>query len=662
MPFDLIKIKPGLNVELTPTANAGGWSGSNLVRFFGGMLQKLGGWSVIAGIPPVVGTARGLFGWSDQVGTPHMAIGTDQRLYVMTGGALADITPIVHTTNTTPALTTTAGSASVVVTDNGYQPNAGDWITFTTPVSQGGIVITGSYQVQSLIGPFGYAINAASPATMSAIGGGTVPSFSSTLASAIVTVTLPNHGLTVGGSFAIGISTTLGTLTLYGSYTITAIVDTNTFQINAAALGSTATATMNSGNMQIQYLVGSGSAVKLSTTGYGMNDWGGGDYGEATGTTGFTIPPRLWSLDHFGQDLIASPDQGGIYYWAPGSGQAIVLSGTAPTINTIVLCVAQAAIVVALGSSVSSTWYPTLIRWCDSADFTDWTATVTNQAGSYQLPSGSMVTAALSTGLGVLIWTDVGLWTMTYQGLPYVFGFNQIGVNCEAISIKSVAAIGNMVIWPSSRSFFVYSGGSVNPIECPIWDIFYDNLDYTQSALVFAAINTLFNEVSWVFPVVGGGTNYIKFNYLEQVWDYGVIDRTAWVDHSPFGNPIGASSAGYLYQHEVSNDADGAPLVCYAQSGYFEMREGTDVQYVNCVIPDFITEAGSQVQITILATDYPGENPRTYGPFTVTSSTTRINCSLRGRQIAFRIGSSDLGSFWRVGAVRYNPIPAGTRP
>jgi hypothetical protein len=323
----------------------------------------------------------------------------------------------------------------------------------------------------------------------------------------------------------------------------------------------------------------------------------------------------------------------------------------------------EVQMIVAAGTDVAGTHYPTLIRWCDSGDFTAWVANSTNQAGSFQLPTGSYITAAIATGLGALIWTDVDLYSMTYQGLPFVFSFHPIGRNCEALSKKAPAVIGNLVVWPSARGFFRYDGGGVVPMECPVWDFFYNNLDLTQAALVCSGTNTLFNEVIWFFPKLDGGIGYVKWNYLEAgSWDYGTMDRTAWIDHTAFGNPIGADSAGLLQEHEVSPDADGLPMTSYAETGYFDIGDGTEMTTVRVLIPDFTLTPGSTAQLTVLATDYPGQSPRSYGPFQIISTTRQVNLSLRARQIAFRIGSNSAGSFWRLGAMRYSWSPAGRRP
>lgn len=666
MAFKKIAIRPGVTVELTPTLNEAGYSASQLIRFFAGQLQKIGGWTKVA-TTQLAGICRALFSWADLVGTYHMAIGTEQRLYVMTGGALFDITPIIASTNATPAITTLAGSNIVTINDPSYSPTIGDWIDLTTAVGIAGanvLVPAGFYQIINTAGgSYSFAI----PATATASSGpGVVTTYTTTSGSPIVTVVLPSHGLSVGSAYLAAPSTTVGGLVINGPYSATAILNGNTFQISAGSpASSSATVAMNSGNMQILYLLPTGQQISTALGGFGAGDFGGGDWGgsNAGDDTPLVVALRTWSLDHFGQDLIASPDLGKIYYWQPPIvTPAIVLSVTAPIINKVVFAMPQVQIIIAAGSSFSTVYSPTLVRWCDSGDFTDWDATVTNQAGSYQMPSGSYITAGLATGLGALIWTDIDLWSMTYQGLPYVFGFNQIGTNCGALSKRSPAVIGQQVVWPSQHGFFRYGGGSIAPMECPVWDWFYDNIDMQQAEQCTSALNVLFNEVSWFFRSTAPDTRYVKWNYLENLWDYGILDRTAWVDHTPYIDPVGTDSLGNIFVHENSNDADGSPLLCYGQTGYYDLDDGEAIQLVKAVLPDFLLSPGATVEMTILATDNPGDAPRSYGPFAITPTTRRFNVSLRGRQIAFRFASNDLGSTWRTGATRVAVKQAGTRP
>jgi hypothetical protein len=667
VPFKKIAIRPGVSVELTPTLNEGGYSESQLIRFFAGQLQKIGGWTKIAGVT-IAGICRALFAWADLVGTYHLAIGSEQRLYVLTGGALSDITPVVATSNIPPAVQTIAGSTTITITDSSYTPAIGDWIYLGTAIGIAGASVSvpvGFYQVIALPSATSYSL-ATTTTALASSGPGVVAKYTTVLGSPIVTVVLPNHGLIVGAAYNATPSTTVGGLIINGTYSATTVLDTNTFQITAGGSAITsATASVNSGNMQISYLLPSGQDTSMALGGFGAGDFGGGDFGgsDAGSTSPLVVPLRTWSLDHFGQDLIASPDLGKIYYWAPPAiAPAIVLSATAPIINRVVFAMPQIQIIVAAGSSFGSSYNPTLLRWSDSGDFTDWDAAVTNQAGSFQLPSGSYITAGLATGLGALIWTDIDLWSMTYQGLPYVFGFNQVGTNCGALSKRSPAVIGQQVIWPSLRGFFRYAGGAITPVECPVWDWFYNNIDIQQAEQVTCALNVLYNEVAWYFRTTVPDTRYVKWNFLENLWDFGILDRTAWVDHTPYSAPVGSDSLGGLFVHENSHDADGSPIVCYGQTGYYDLQDGNEMQNVKAVIPDFLLSANATLMMTILATDNPGDPPRSYGPYAITATTRRFNVSLRGRQIAFRFASSDLGSTWRTGATRVSVAPAGSRP
>lgn len=672
MPMQKLILRPGVDVQRSRTLNEGGISTSNLIRFFEGLPQKLGGWQQLSGVSPFIGTCRGLFAWADLDGNAYVAVGTEQRLQLVAQGTLNDITPYRRTTNNAPNFATTASSATVNITDASNGASVGDWVEIGTQVSIGGIVLLGFYQVAALINTNEYSITAAQQASSTA-SGGAVPVFATTNGQATVEVTLNNHNLSVGSLFPVNVSTAVGGLTIAGAYAVASVIDANHFTITASTSAtSTASASENGGNAQINYLLPTGSAIDLYPAGYGEGQYGAGPYGEGSGTSGFT-PLRQWSLDHFGQDLIANPSGGGLYYWQPPNiAPAQVLSASAPTACLAMCVMSQAQIILACGAESSGTLYPTLVRWCDEGDFTDWTPTVSNQAGSFQIPSGSKIVACLAIGLGALIWTDVDVWAVTYQGLPFVFDFNRLAAAAEAISLRSVAVgPGELVVWPSYRTFFVYDGASATPLPCPVWDFFYENMDFTQPEQLFAALNTLFNEITWHFPVspsspiynASAPMAYIKWNYLEKVWDYGQssqYQRTAWVDHSPYGNPIGADPIGLLQMHEVGYDANGVPMQWSWGTGFFDLDEGGDFGFVDFMVPDFLGSY-SQINATIFATDAPNESYRTYGPFTLTPSTRYMNFRARGRQLAVQFSGADLGSFNRLGAVRYRVAPAGRR-
>lgn len=660
-----LTLRPGVDTQKSPTLNEAGISDSQLIRFPFGLPEKQGGWLILPNLPPLVGTCRGLFGWADYNGVPYLAIGTEQRLQVMSGGRIGDITPLRATTNPAVSFATTSGSSSVTIADTNNDVTVGDWIKLTVPVAVGGIVVQSNYyRVTAVVDGDHYTVNVGVPATATVTAGGSVATFSVTLGSSTVTVSLANHNLRVGNVYTVNASTAVGGVTMSGVYNVSAVIDANNFQVVA---GQVATATVsnvaeNGGNTQIEYLLASGYAAPTALTGWGVGDFGMGDWG--TGSSGaIKAPARQWSLFNFGQDLIASPTGGAIYYWAPPNTNtpATVVDPSAPTENLVVFGMGQANIIIAAGSSVSGSLYPTLIRWCDQSDFTDWIATVSNAAGSYQIPTGSMVMAGLAIGLGALIWTNVDVWSMNFIGQPFIFSFNRVGVSCEPLGMQCVAVMpGNIIAWPGPRGFFRFDGGSVYSLPCSVWDAFYKQIDPTLQALTFSATNALFSEVSWYFIRLDGQIGYVRWNYMNNVWDKGILDRTAWTDISPVGNPIGASSAGKLYQHEIGNDADTQALNWSFTTGYFDIQAGEDFSFVDFIIPDFVGNY-SAVQLVLFAQDAPNLPVRTYGPFVISPGTEYLNVRVRGRQLAMQFSGSDLGSEVRLGAVRYRFAPAGRR-
>ncbi len=666
MPKQKLKLMPGVDLQSTPTLNQTMWAVSQLIRFYKGLLQKIGGWSHFSSTP-VIGTCRALLGWADLSGIPYVATGTEQRLQVLIGGSTIDITPIQQTTNPAVSFSTTSTSATVSITDS-YAPSAGDWINLITPVSVGGIVLSGFYQVA--VGGTTYTIVAAAAATSTVSNGGAVPVFATTAYSPTVTVTLANHGLTAStSSFNVPLSVSVGGVTLLGTYVVASVVDSSHFTITArTTAASTASASLNSGNAQIQYLLPSGNAVNEALVGYGIGNYGAGYYGEPNSSSSVSLM-RIWSLDHFGQDLVASPSGGQIYYWSPltPTAPAVVVSNTAPTENNWIFVVPAVQILMALGTKDQyGNYSPLLARWCDASDFTDWTPTVSNQAGSFQLSSGSKLVFGAANGLTLYLWTDLGVWTVTYQGLPYIFSFQEMARECGAISPNAVAIFSQGAAWLSVQGFFQLGSSGIVPMECPVWDFYTNNVLTFQNTAITSALNTEFHEISWFFPTATG-TAYVKWNWIENVWDYGTLTRTAWIDASPAGGPLGVDANGLIQQHEVGNDADGTPIVASATTGYFDVADGDDFVFVDMIIPDFVASQGATVALTVLSQDYPDAQVTQDGAYLMqpnpsTGNTLPVNfttTNTRGRQVALQIASSDAGSAWRLGALRYQFRPDG---
>lgn len=667
MTFTKLTMQPGVNVQASKFASIGEWVECNFVRFFQGLLQKLGGWQKFADTP-VIGSARGIHAWADLQGNPYVIVGTDQRVMIWDGGQIEDVTPLRTTTNVTPAFTTTNGSTTVNVKDVANGSEAGDWIYLPVPVSVGGIILYGYYQIDSLVDSDNYHIIAADTATANVTNGGAVPRFSSTNLSPTVNVLLNNHGLTTGSIFLVNVSTTVANLTINGSYAVT-FVDANNFTINAGINANATTNVFeNGGNVRIQYLISTGSSSPLTLSGYGGGDYGGGDYGLDNGQAVSVQPLRQWFFDTWGEDAIGNPTNGTLYVWIPpySVNPRMTPVAGAPTMMTSSFVSMPQQIAVALGAETGGIQDPNLVRWCDVADYNDWTASSLNQAGSFRISSGSRIVSGTQGPTQGYIWTDVDLWAMQYIQPPFIFGFTRIGQSCGLACARGWAILGNVVYWLGYKQFYVFDGSGVKSIPCNVWDIIFNNIDTTNIDKAFAAPNSLFNEIAWYFPSVNGGgeiDSYVKLNTDNGQWDYslGTITRTCWEDQSVVGPPIGVDGNGYIQQHETSNDADGTPMVSYAVSNFQDMGSGEGVAFSDLILPDFTDRtSGTTVELVVMCAKNTASAIVTKGPYQVTSQTQYITTRNRGRFIAMKVGSSDLGSFWRLGEIRLRISQDGT--
>lgn len=591
-------------------------------------------------------------------------------------GARQLLTPKTQEANVTPTLATTNGSAVVTITASGSNVYSSDSVYIKTPISRNGIVLFGMYQATT-IDANNFSIVATdaagnlTPANASNTGTGSLPVFGYTNGSSVVTVTLPNHGYIVGDTFPILIPTTSASITLFGNYTVVAldvVSPSNIFSIQADNLASaTTTYTMNGGNARYVYYKVPG--VLPASLGYGAGNYGDGGYGYGVAPTVTSSGPALyatdWSLDNWGQILIACPVGGEIYTWDPLSGvnQAGVIP-QAPTVNDGVFVAMPQRQIIAWGSTFNGIQDSLLIRWCDVQNYSSWIATLTNQAGSYRIPKGSKIVGCIQGPQQGLVWTDLAVWAMQYVGPPYVYQFNEIGNGCGLIARKAAASMNGIVYWMSQSQFFRLGGGGVEVIRCPIWDVIFQDLDTDNLDKIRIAPNSRFGEISWYYPTTASNgeiSHYVKYNVNMDVWDFGELSRTAWINQSVLGPPIGAGISGnqnLIYQHETSTDADGQPLISSFQTGYYQMTEGEMKLFIDQIWPDmkwgyYGGAQDADLTITFYVTDYAHETPRVYGPFAINNQTNFVTPRFRGRFVSIKIQSADTGSFWRMGGMKY---------
>lgn len=688
MPEGDIRLAPGVVAEFTPTLNSAGYATSNLGRFRAGLFEKLGGWETWYSF--TIGIARVLHAWQDFNGTKRLATGSTTSVNVISGATLAartaqTITPQTKTTDFSPNFTTTASSATVTITDNNIaNVTTLDSIEFLTPISVGGLILSGVYPITLVTGTTDYRITAATTATSSVANGGAVPAFTTTNGSSTVSVGFNDHGLAVGDQIVFPISTTVGGLSIVGTYTVVSVSGANTFSISTStAATSGATVSMNSGNAELKYYIALGPP-SANGTGWGVLGWGvapwGGTGALPTSQTGTPITATDYTMDNWGQTLLASPANGGVYQWTPGTGYSnLQLISTAPIYASGILVATPAQILIAYGAAVQKAigvaQDPLTYAWSDQLDYAYWTPSVTNpttglqsQAGSNRIPTGSEIKAALAVSQKVLLWTDLDLWSIDYVGLPSVFSQTKIGGNCGAISRHGVAQMGGIAYWWGRNNFYRLAGGAPEVIPCSVWDVVFQDIDTDNLDRCWIETVSSFNEVWYFYPSESGGTgecdSYAKFNVLDNVWDYGSLPRAAGIDKSVLGNPIMATPGGVVYQHETGYNADGQVLSPSFTTGYFMLGNGEDFVFVDEILPDFKWGLfnGSQtasVSITFNVINFMGDTPRTYGPYTMTNATNKLNVRIRGRQASVTVTSNDLNSFWRLGRVRYRFAPDG---
>lgn len=545
--------------------------------------------------------------------------------------------------------------------------------------------------------------------------GGLPPKFTTTAGSTTVVVDLYAHGFSVGSTFNVPISTTVGGATISGLYTVSKVNTVDQFEIVISLPATSSTnAYENAGKLNVVSFVSIVSADQGDNFVYGGGVYNEGVYGSGyvpAASLGDPITAVDWTFDNWGSILTGCPKNGALYYWQPvgGSIQNFSYMPNAPVYNTGAFVSMPQRQIIAYGSSFGTIQDPLLVRWCDLEDFTIWFGTANNQAGSYRIPTGSRIVGGLQASQQTLLWTDLDVWSMSYIGQPYIYGFNKVGANAGLISQKAVAQMGGVVYWMSQKQFFKFSGNGVEVIPCPIWDQVFQNFfpgndangnPYTDR--IRCASNSQFNEITWYFPAhytnnidpatglalqeqqlgTGEVNAYAKYNVALNQWDYGyqhpddatvLVGRTAWIDQSVLGPPIGAAAATsvagettgfYIYQHETSNDADGAAMDCGFTTGYAALSDGDQMMFVDQVWPDmkwgFVDEAKTAVvKITFYVTNYPGDQPIEYGPYEVTQGTQYLSVRMRGRLVSFSVSSTDAGSFWRLGGIRYRFQPDG---
>jgi hypothetical protein len=395
-----------------------------------------------------------------------------------------------------------------------------------------------------------------------------------------------------------------------------------------------------------------GIADSLSKTGYGYSTYGTLAYGTARPDTGLITPATTWSMDTWGEYLIAcSNADGKIYEWQLGFTTPTLAAAitNAPTGNKAILVTAE-RILFALGAGGN----PRKVQWCDQENNTVWTPAGDNQAGDYELATpGTLLAGKRVKGVN-LLFTDVDVHTAQYVGAPFVYGFEKAGSGCGLISAQAVAAIDTAAIWMSKSGFWIYDG-YVKPLPSDVSDYVFGNINFNQASKVYAVHNSKFGEIWWYYPSSASNENdsYVTFNYRENHWNIGTLARTAGTDAGVFANPLAVSTDGYIYEHEVGFAYDSASL--YAESGPVQLGNGDNIMSVRQVVPD--EQTLGEAVVSFKTRNYPTGTQSTFGPYTAANPT---DVRFAARQVNMKVTGNTLAD-WRIGVMRLDAVPSGKR-
>jgi len=641
MPLQKLQFRPGVNRETTSYTNEGGWFDCDKVRFRFGTPEKIGGWEKYSG-KSFLGTCRALHPFVALAGENYLGVGTHLKYYINEGGGYNDITPIRATTSAGDVtFAATNGSSTLTVTDGAHGALAGDFVTFSGATSLGGnitaAVLNQEYQIDRVPNDDTYEIVAREVAS-------------------------------------------LNDITINGAYTPTPVL----------ANGSD---TGNGGSSIVgEYQIQRGLDTTVAGAGWGAGTWSRGAWGSAASLTAVGDILRIWSHDNFGEDLIINVRDGGIYYWDKSTSsapfqRAVELSSlagadaTTPTIAKQVMISDRDRHVIVFGCDAQDNigvQDPLLIRFSDQENPLVWSAEATNTAGDLRIGTGSEIITALETRQQILVFTDKSLHAMQYLGPPFTFGISMISENITIASPLSAIAVDDMVMWMGEQEFYIYSG-QVQRLPCSVRAYVFNDFNQDQAEKVTAAVNSSFSEIWWFYPSAGSDTidKYVVYNYQEQVWYYGNMTRTAWIDRGIGQYPVAASTDGYLYYHEFGTD-DGsvnppAAISSYIESSQMSIGAGDNFVFLSKLIPDVTfdgsTSPSPNVDFTLETRRFPGADyNQTTSSNVIRSSTVpveqftdQVRLRMRGRSFALKIESDNTGVEWRLGTPRVELRPDGRR-
>ena len=500
---------------------------------------------------------------------------------------------------------------------------------------------------------------------------------------ATVLVTDSGHGCIEGSFVTFDSFSTIDGLDMNQEFEVTSVVNSSAYTLTHTSTASGSTAG-GGGTGDANYQINPGPAFSTAAYGWGTDGYGLGAWGEPSTVSNVTLEARQWSLDNFGEDLIATQLNGGTYRWDTSSGTSTraAIVANAPTASRLSLVSTPDRHLVLLGTEntigTPSSQDDLLIRFSDQENITTYQPTAENTAGSLRIADGSRIMAAERSRGQILLWTDTSLHSMQFIGPPFTFGLRQLGSKCGIIGSHAGVDLNGVSYWMSQDSFYLFDG-TVKKLPCSVEQFVFNNLNQTASENAFAGHNGEFNEIIWFYARTGSDqiNAVVVYNYLEGTWWTGTLARTSWIDRELYDNPIATeylanttannetilgltAGATQIYLHEQGNDADGEAIDAYLKSGAVQIGQGDDFSFVSRLIPDIQNQSGT-LNLDFEFLRYPNDANAVTKSTSFTSGTEKVDLRGRGRQFTANIVSNTTGTAWRLGTMRFDIQPDGRR-
>ena len=642
MPLATVKFAPGFDKQSTAYGAEGKWIDGENIRFRYGQPEKIGGWVKLVS-NKLYGAVRAQFAWTSLDGTRFLALGTDKKLYLYTEGAIHDITPIRATDDDlTNPFVTTSGSPIVTVTDAGHGASAGDFVTFSNADAVGGLDMNAEFEITEVVSSSVYKVTHSSNASSGATGGGSstvdveyqlsvgqevntygygwgIDSWNGLKDTGRITDQLnealdaTETGVDVddGSKFANGdyilVDQEIMKVTGVSSNTLTVTRDLTTNEGTTTVSAGSHDATTHADNTTVTII------FDASDTTINATSWN-----EAASSSETVLDSRYWVFENFGEDLLALQSGGKLFKWDKSGGvttRAVVVHANAPTASRFLILSTPDRHAILLGTETTigttTTQDDLFLRFSSQEDTSTWSPAATNTAGSFRIQDGSKIITALRSRGSILIWTDTSLHSLQFIGPPFIFGLSQVASNCGAVSAYAAVDVNGTTFWMSQQSFYLFDG-AVRKIPCPVQDYVFDDFSITQQPLVYAGLNSDFNEITWFYASADSDfiDRNVTYNYVEGTWYTNSLDRTTWLDYGVYQVPyatqysptvvgdtptvLGATDgSSIIYQHEEGVDNDTEAMECFLQSGDFDIEDGQNILSVSRFIPDFKDQEGS---------------------------------------------------------------------